>query len=147
MFGARDTVAFVGSKLKRIKGLRKLGDDGKWVPGKISELIHDFARPLLDAMGPPRNIDDLRNAFMLATLAWNLPVFERTGNPEHHELQRQFDDALRILPGPVAALLHQLVQDRKTKFGQIPFWIIAEVKGTSLDDAKVYAEARQATPQ
>ncbi|MBK9002209.1 MAG: hypothetical protein IPM35_41345 [Myxococcales bacterium] len=78
---ARGTVLAVGSKLKRLKGLRKLGDDGQWMPGKISELIYDFARPLLDAMGPPRTIDDLRNAFMLATLCWNLPAFEKTGQP------------------------------------------------------------------
>lgn len=135
----------MGSKLRRLKGLHKLGDDGKWVPGKISELIYDFARPLLDAMGPPRTIDDLRNAFTLATLCWNLPVFERTGNPQHHELQRQFDESLKIMPEPIASLLHQLVDDRTSKFGQIPFWVIAEVRGTSLDDAKVYAEARQAT--
>jgi len=28
----------VGSKTKRIKGLHKMGADGKWVPGKVSEL-------------------------------------------------------------------------------------------------------------
>lgn len=141
----RDTVAAVGSKLKRVKGLHKIDAKGKVVPGKVSELIYDFARPLLDAMGPPRNIDDLRNAFMLATLCWNLPVFERTGNPQHHELQRQFDSSLKIMPEPIASLLHQLLEDRKTKFGQIPFWVIAEVRGTNLDDASVHAEARQSS--
>lgn len=145
MTAGRGTFALVGSKTKRIKGLHKMGDDGKWVPGKVSELIYDFARPLLDAMGPPRNIDDLRNAFTLATLCWNLPVFERTGNPRHHELRQQFDAALKSVPDPLALLLHQLVEDRTTKFAQIPFWVIAEVRGTSLDDATVHAEARQAT--
>lgn len=147
MTGGCGTVAPVGSKTKRLKGLRTLGDDGRWVPGKISELIYDFARPLLDAMGPPRNIDDLRNAFMLATLCWNLPVFERTGNPQHHELRQQFDSSLIGMPEPIASLLHQLLEDRRTKFGQIPFWVIAEVRGTNLDDATVHAEARQATAE
>ncbi|GMV17311.1 MAG: hypothetical protein AMXMBFR56_55350 [Polyangiaceae bacterium] len=84
---------------------------------------------------------------MLATLCWNLPVFEKTGNPQHHELQQQFDTSLKTMPEPFMSLLHQLVEDRKTKFAQIPFWVIAEVRGTNLDDATVYAEARQATAQ
>lgn len=59
--------------------------------GKISEMMLDFARPLLDVMGPPRTIDDLRKAFEIATVCWNLPTLEREQQAEAQALRQHFD--------------------------------------------------------
>lgn len=129
-----------------MKNLRKLDETGQWVPGKISEMILDFARPLLDEMGEPRSVDDLRNAFLLVTICWNLPVFERAGGPSYENMRRQLDHALTIVPRPVVAILERLMHDRKTTFDHIPFYVVAEIRGTTLADCKVHAEARQGPP-
>ncbi len=105
-------------------------------------MILDFARPLLDTMGQPRSIEDLRKAFELVTVCWNLPVFERE-KPAEGALQRtRFDSSVASLPEPLASALLELVESRKTAFGQVPFMVLVEVRGTSLDDCTIYAEAR-----
>lgn len=63
-------------------------------PGKISEMMLDFARPLLDLIGPPRNINDLRKAFELVTLCWNLPTLERQQDPQATALREHFDSVV-----------------------------------------------------
>jgi hypothetical protein len=141
---ARDTVPSVGSQSKRLRALKKRDEQGNWVPGKISELIWEFARPLRDEAGEPRNIDDLRNVLTLATLCWNLPLFERDGVPELADMQASFQGTLGSVPEAVAGLLRRLVEERKTRFAEIPFYIVAEIRGTTLDDCSVHAEARQA---
>lgn len=93
-------------------------------------------------MGGARDIEDRRVAMTLASICWNLPVFERTKKPEYFELQEQFDAALAQSEEPVPSILRQLAEDRKTKFASIPFYVVVEVRGTSLDDCVVYAEAR-----
>ena len=46
-------------------------------PGKVSEMILEFACPLLDAMGQPGRIEDLRVAMQLVMVCWNLPVLQQ----------------------------------------------------------------------
>lgn len=129
-----------------MKSLHKLDETGRLVPGKISEMILDFARPLLDELWEARTLDDLRNAFLLVTICWNLPVFQRVGGSKYEDMKSQFDHALTVVPKPVVVILERLIHDRKTTFGHIPFYVIAEVRGTTLENAKVHAEARQGPP-
>lgn len=112
------------------------------MPGKVSEMMIDFARPLLDALGTPRDIEDLRHVMMLATLCWNLPVLEREQAADFEQTRRSFDEALVTMPEPLPSMLRQLIEDRRGKFGSIPFYVITEVRGDTLDDARIHAEAR-----
>lgn len=112
---------------------------GPLQPGKISELIIEFAQPLVD-LAPPRDIETLRRLIHLAVLCWNVPVLERTPTPELQAHLHLFD----ALPEPILRTLQQLRRDRVTRYGLVPFLITAEVRGTSLADAVVHAEARSA---
>ncbi len=127
------------------KPSRPSGSEGP--PLKISKLIVDFARPLLDVAGGPRSIDDLRHVMLLATLCWNLPVFERAGAPEWAELLELFDEALRCVPEPCPGLLRRLVAERQVGLPHLPFAVLVEVRGTTLDDCRIHAEAREAPAQ
>ena len=58
-------------------------------PGKISEMILDFAAPLLDvAPGGPANIEGLRAAMKIAMVCWNLPAYQDAKHPLGVEGQR-----------------------------------------------------------
>ena len=105
-------------------------------------MILDFARPFLDAVGQPRSIEDLRKAFELVATCWNLPVFEREVPAEAAEHRQNFETTVASFPEPLSSALLSLVESRKTTFGQIPFMVLVEVRGSSLDDCTVYAEAR-----
>ncbi len=108
-----------------------------------SQLIQDFARPLLDALGEPHSTDDLGHALTLATLCWNLPIFERAQVPELEEMRLGFEATLSSVPEPIAAVLRQLLDDRTTKYGAIPYFVLVEVHGETLADCTIHAEARE----
>ena len=105
-------------------------------------MILEFARPLLDAVGQPRSIEDLRRAFELVATCWNLPVFEREVPEEAAEHRQHFDTTVASFPEPLSSALLDLVGSRMTQFGEVPFLVVVEIRGTSLDDCTVYAEAR-----
>jgi hypothetical protein len=111
-------------------------------PGKVSEMMLDFARPLLDMMGEPRNISDVRSVFELVTTCWNLPTLERERHADATALRMHFDSVVASFPEPLASTLLGVVESRRTTFGHVPFMVIVEVRGTSLEDCTIYAEAR-----
>lgn len=111
---------------------------------KVSDLLLEFARPLLDAMGKPRRIDDLRSAIELASLCWNLPVLQRTGGDKEAGMRRDFDQKVHAMPDPVRSILLQMLDSREDRYGDVPFLVRAEVRGTALEDCRVCAEARDA---
>lgn len=98
----------------------------------------DFARPLLEVEGGPPDIDALRSIILLANICWNAPILERKTDPDLARHLHLIDE----IPEPLHGLLRQLIRDRKVRFGTVPFLVVATVKGTSLDDAVVRAEAR-----
>lgn len=112
-------------------------------PGKVSEMILEFAEPLLysDPSGPP-NVAAVRSIMQLAEMCWNLPVLEANRSPLYPSAKKSFDQALAVMPGLASSLLRQLIRDRETKFAAVPFSVILSVEGSSLDDMKVVAEAR-----
>jgi hypothetical protein len=115
---------------------------------EISETIRMFAQPLLylDPAGPA-DIETLRTAMMLAMICWNLPVYENTNARLYVHTKKALDAALNLVPVSVRACLHRLVDDRKSRFGEIPFAILLEVQGSNLDDARIVAEAKFTRPQ
>jgi hypothetical protein len=108
----------------------------------MSETIRAFARPLLylDPAGPA-DIETLRTSMMLAMICWNLPVYENTNARLYAHTKKALDAALHLVPAAVRACLHRLVDDRTTKFGEVPCAILVEIHGSSLDDARIVAEA------
>jgi hypothetical protein len=113
------------------------------VPAKVTALIVDFARPLLQTGGGPRTIQDVRNIMLLASVCWNLRVFERAQAPEFDELKELLDVALSAMPEPGPSLLQQLMAEREASFERNPFAVLVDVRGTSLDDCRIRAEVRQ----
>jgi hypothetical protein len=110
--------------------------------GKVSEMILEFAGPLFDVVGQPRNMQDLRKAFELVTMCWNLAVFEREDPAEAAKHRHHFDSVVALHPAPLSSALLALVESRKTTFGEVPFMVLVEVRGTSVDNCTIYAEAR-----
>lgn len=103
-------------------------------------MILEFARPLLDAMGQPGSIEDLRVAMQLVMVCWNLPILQRKQPQEWDEHRRHFDSVIAASPEPVGSALLGLVEARKTAFAQVPFMVLVEVRGTSLDNCTIYAD-------
>src|SRR4051812_32997707 len=97
------------------------------LPGKVSELMLDFARPLLDVMSQPRHINDLRSAFELVVVCWDLPIFERGRHAEAVAHRRHFDSVIDSFPKPLSSALLGLFESRTTTFGRVPFMVIVEI--------------------
>lgn len=112
-------------------------------PGRVSEMILDFAGPLLN-LDPHSSLDlrKLRSVMQLAEICWNLPVFEKMRSANFGAFQREFTRILEASPGPVAEILRELVQDRKERFGGIPFLVTVTVNEAGTGDFRVIAEAR-----
>lgn len=110
-----------------------------WQPGKVSEIIVDFARPMIETFGGgPADVETLRNMMMLVCVCWNVPVLQATGDPDVAEHLHW----LQTLPEPLKRMLDDLMRDRRTRFASIPFLVTVEVRGTDLKNASIYAEAR-----
>jgi hypothetical protein len=110
---------------------------------KVSEMLRDYAQPLLyaDPAGPA-DVDTIRTAMSLAMICWNLPVYEAMGSPLFAQGVRTLDAIMAGVPNAVAANLRRLIEDRKTTFGSLPFLALVEVTGTTLENATIVAEAR-----
>ncbi len=122
-----------------------LEGDAAPAPGKVSEMLLEFAQPLLyaDPGGPP-DVAAVKSVMQIAELCWNLPVLEATEARSYPVAKQGFDRALQMVPAQIGRLLRQLVEDRKTKFAAVPFLVVLRVEGTTLNDLKVVAEARLA---
>jgi hypothetical protein len=80
---------------KQTSGLYKVDPavpNAKLEPGKISEMLLEFAAPLLQlgADGPP-DIKVLGQLMMLTEMCWNLPVFETNDPAAHAHFKQDFD--------------------------------------------------------
>lgn len=124
--------------------LTRVDERGQWERAKYSDLIVEFAEPLMyaDPQGPS-DINDLTNVMSLATLCWNAPMREVKGDRSLMEL---LEPALKNAPAPIASALRQMLSSRMTRYAGVPHTIIAEVTGSSLDDARCIARAFAPTP-
>jgi len=130
---------------KPTKGLIKipLEPGSKPVPGKVSEMILEFAQPLM-TLGPggPPDIQTMRNIMMFAMVCWNLPIMEARKDVDGASTRKMFDDAMARVPESLGRVLCKLIEDRKTRFATVPFYVTVQVEGTCLEDARVVAQAR-----
>jgi hypothetical protein len=110
----------------------------------VSEVLRKYARPLLyiDPEGPA-DLETLRTAAGLAMICWNLPVYEAIGSPLYAQGMQTLDKIKKQVPAPVGACLRRLLEDRKTKFAELPYLASVEVVGDDLSSAKIAAEARR----
>jgi hypothetical protein len=112
------------------------------IPGNLSEMLLEFAKPLFGALGAPSTVDELRHVVMLATLCWNLPIMEREDVADYETTRHEFEAVLSELPEPLPSILRDLLATRLTRFGAAPHFLVTEVRGETLDDATLHAEAR-----
>jgi hypothetical protein len=112
----------------------------------MSETIRAFARPLLylDPAGPA-DIETLRTSMMLAMICWNLPVYENTNARLYAHTKKALDAALDLVPAAVRACLHRLVDDRTTKFGEVPCAILVEEQHAEGQEQRAEGQERKLT--
>ena len=112
-------------------------------PDEVSRLLRDFAEPLLyaDPAGPA-DVDTIRTSMMLAMICWNLPVYEAHGDPLYAQGVRTLDAVTQRVPRAVATTLQKLIEDRKAQLDVAPYLALVDVKGTTLENATIVAEAR-----
>ncbi|MEY4509761.1 MAG: hypothetical protein RLZZ450_1883 [Pseudomonadota bacterium] len=115
------------------------GSDGA-LPGKVSELLLEFAAPLFE-YGEPPNRRILRAGLGVAVLCWNAGALELAGDPGHHVL---LDTLATGVPPEGQGLVRQLLAARKTRYRSIPFLFEADVIET---DATTYGSRRGPTCQ
>lgn len=131
--------------MTRRPALLDLGDEPIILPqpSRVSALLREFAQPLLyaDPAGPS-DVATIRTAMMLAMICWNLPVYEALAHPLYQKGKRTLDAISKSVPLLVGSKLRKLLDDRKTKFGTLPFLVMIEVTGSSCEDAIITAEAR-----
>ncbi len=115
--------------------------DGK--PGKVSEMILQFAQPMWehDPGGPP-DVQAVRNIMRLAEICWNLPMLEAEQGPEGPRVRKLFDDLIATAPPSVRRVLLDLLEDRKTEFASVPFMVDVSVEGTDMKSLGIIATAR-----
>ena len=113
-------------------------------PAKVSEMFHEFIQPLLelDPTGPPDTIGALQNIVEIATICWNLPILEASGDHTWRRTRREFDQMLEQMHPLVRRALEERIRARTSEFAQIPFYVHAWVRGPDLDHATLVAEAR-----
>ncbi|HKP55521.1 MAG TPA: hypothetical protein VJV78_02305 [Polyangiales bacterium] len=127
----------------------KIAQQAHAVPAadEVSELLRDFAEPLLyaDPSGPS-DIETVRTAMMLAMICWNLPVYEAQGSPLYAQGKRTLEAIAAQVPGHVTSALKKLVEERKSTLASMPYLVLVEVEGSTPQNAIVRAEARRARP-
>jgi hypothetical protein len=114
-------------------------DDGRREPVKISDMMLEFAQPLLGfESGGPRDISELRNALQLATLCWNAPVYAARGD---YTFKPAIDSVLASMPAEITRRMRAMMADRRGRFAAVPFAVIADVAGTTVAEARITASA------
>jgi hypothetical protein len=108
---------------------------------KISETLIAFAQPLVQALEGPPSIEQLRSIMTLAMIAWNLPVYERIGDPEGVAMREMFNDAIAQVEPEVRQVMSDLMYARLTRFAHDPRLALVEIREVGHGEASVVATA------
>jgi hypothetical protein len=110
---------------------------------KVSEMIMEFAAPLLDLdRDGAADVDVLRSLMMMVELCWNLPVFEATDPEAYVRFKQGFDSVTQNVPPEIGSMLAILLENRRTRFGRVPLLIHVRVEEDGPGRARLLAEAR-----
>jgi hypothetical protein len=115
-----------------------LDGDADPEPLELSEMLREFGEPLLEA--EPSGLDGLRRVWSLIAACWNLPMLAPRDGAPYGEARRVLDAAADGASDAERALHMQLIEDRITRFGLIPFTVTVTVVGNTLEAATIRAE-------
>jgi hypothetical protein len=114
-------------------------EDGRREPAKVSDMMLEFAAPLLGyESGGPRDVSELRNALQLAMMCWNAPVYAARGD---YTFMRAIDSVLASMPAEISGRMQAMMAARRGRFAAVPFAVIADVAGTTVAEARITASA------
>jgi hypothetical protein len=110
---------------------------------KVSEMILEFAAPLLDLdRDGAADVDVLRSLMMMVEMCWNLPVFEATDPEAYQHFKQGFETVTQNVPPEIATVLAHLMENRRTRFGSVPLLIHVRVEADGPGRARLLAETR-----
>jgi hypothetical protein len=66
------------------------------------------------------SLEELRQLMVIATVAWNLPLYEQRKNPQAAVHRVTFDTAMKQAPPLVAKILADMLYSRLTTYGHDP---------------------------
>jgi hypothetical protein len=107
----------------------------------MSATLIEFAQPLLDELSTADDIEMLRRVMTIATLVWNLPVYERRNAPEAPACRAAFEDAMAQAPRPIAKHLDAMARARLTMYAHDPRLAFVEVADQGNGRANIQATA------
>jgi hypothetical protein len=108
---------------------------------RLSETMLQFAKPLLDTLPDLPSLEELRQLMLIATVAWNLPVYEQRKNPQAAAHRATFDTAMEQAPPPIAKILSNMLYSRLTTYGHDPRLGFVDVVEDGNGRAQIVASA------
>jgi hypothetical protein len=118
--------------------MSRLHEGDPWQPAKISEMMLEFAAPLLDLDDAPRTAELVRPVMQIASLCWNARLYEELGDDQ---FMRALDALLASAPPDLRAGIERMLDDRRTRFADVPFAVLADVAGENAEEIRVTATA------
>jgi len=84
---------------------------------KLSDVLMDFAAPLLDMIPGEPSAEFVQAALGLAMVAWNLPLLKERGNAgQFDELRQDLQRTLDTAPPAAGAMLERMMRERGKKY-------------------------------
>lgn len=118
--------------------MTRLREGDAWEPAKVSKMMLEFAEPLLQVEPGPRTSEHLRHVMQLASLCWNAQLYEELGDS-------QFMRAVEVVTAKASdelrCALERMLQDRRTRFADVPYAVVADVTGETADEVIITAKA------
>lgn len=108
---------------------------------KFSATLLEFSQPLLEQLPQPPPYETLVAVMQIASVAWNLPIYERAKHADAAWFRETFDSAVARLPREVGELLLGLLYSRLVKYGHDPRTGVATVELGADGEARVIATA------
>ena len=118
--------------------MTRLREGDSWEPAKVSKMMLEFAEPLLQLEPGPRTSERLRHIMQLASLCWNSRLYEELGEGL---FMRAVEDAMARASAELRGALERMLQDRRTRFADVPYAVIADVTSETADEVIVTAKA------
>lgn len=88
---------------------------------KLSDVLMDFAAPLLDMIPGEPTTEFVQAALGLAMVAWNLPLLKEHGNAgEFDQLRLDLQRTLDTAPPAAGAMLDRMMRERSQKYAADP---------------------------
>ena len=124
----------------------QLDSSGPPRPGKFSEMFLEFMQPLLTLDPQPLTLDTVRSIASIAELCWNLPIAESGAPPGSQPMRSFLERSIQGMPAEVRQAVLDRLRARTTDYAAVPVYLSVRIEGTSMENARVVAEARGPVP-